>query len=241
MSDDSQAPKDWLLLELPLMEYGEAWDLQSRLVAAKSEGGLDRDILIILEHTPVFTLGRQGNREHLRVKESFLRSKGVSLFHVERGGDVTYHGPGQIVCYPVVNLRATGWRVAKLVEFLEEIMIRTAMDWGIDARRRSINRGVWVGKKKLGSIGIAVRRGVSFHGLALNVNTSLEPFSWIDPCGLEGVLMTSMEQALGREIPMEKARASLKAHVQELFNITFQTVTLNELEGKLDSHINETG
>lgn len=227
--DDARAPKDWLLLELPLMEYGEAWDLQSRLVAAKSDGALDRDILIILEHPPVFTLGRQGNREHLLVAEDFLRSKGVSLFHVERGGDVTYHGPGQIVCYPLVNLRATGWKVARFVETLEEIMILTAMDWGIDARRRDINRGVWIGKNKLGSIGIAVRRGVSFHGLALNVNTSLEPFSWIDPCGLEGVLMTSMEQALGREIPMEEARASLKAHVQKLFNVNFKTITLDEI------------
>ncbi len=227
--DDARAPKDWLLLELPLMEYGEAWDLQSRLVAAKSEGALDRDILIILEHPPVFTLGRQGNREHLLVAEDFLRSKGVSLFHVERGGDVTYHGPGQIVCYPLVNLRATGWKVARFVETLEEIMILTARDWGIDARRRDINRGVWIGKNKLGSIGIAVRRGVSFHGLALNVNTSLEPFSWIDPCGLEGVLMTSMEQALGREIPMEEARASLKAHVQKLFNVNLKTITLDEI------------
>lgn len=232
MDDKTLSPKDWLLLELPLMEYGEAWDLQSRLVKARGEDRVNRDILLILEHPPVLTLGRQGNREHLLVTENFLQSKGVSLFHVERGGDVTYHGPGQIVCYPVVNLRATGWKVARFVETLEEIMILTAKDWGIDAQRSSINRGVWVGKRKLGSIGIAVRRGVSFHGLALNVNTALEPFSWIDPCGLEGVLMTSMEQLLGKKIPMEDARESLKGHIQKLFNIKFRNIKLDDI--KLD-------
>ncbi|MBW2208233.1 MAG: lipoyl(octanoyl) transferase LipB, partial [Deltaproteobacteria bacterium] len=192
---------------------------------------VSHDILLILEHLPVLTLGRQGNREHLLVTENFLQSKGISLFHVERGGDVTYHGPGQIVCYPVVNLRGTGWKIAKFVETLEEIMIRTAGDWGIDAQRSSVNRGVWVGKRKLGSIGIAIRRGVSFHGLALNVNTSLEPFSWIDPCGLEGVLMTSMEQLLGKKIPMKDVRESLKGHIQKLFNVKFTNISLDEIKG----------
>ena len=230
MDGEPMAPKDWLLLELPPMEYAKAWDLQCRLVKARSEDTVNHDILLILEHPPVLTLGRQGNREHLLVTETFLQSKGISLFHVERGGDVTYHGPGQLVCYPVVNLRATGWKIAKFVETLEEIMIRTARDWGIDAQRSSVNRGVWVGKRKLGSIGIAIRRGVSFHGLALNVNTSLEPFSWIDPCGLEGVLMTSMEQLLGMKIPMEDVRKSLKAHIQKLFNVKFQSIDLEEIK-----------
>ena len=232
-SGDPGAPGEWFLLESPLMEYREAWELQCGLVDAKREGLMDRDVLMVLEHPPVFTLGRRGSKEHLRVKETFLRSKGISLFHVERGGDVTYHGPGQIVCYPIVNMRRSRWRVLDFVEALEEVMIRTAGDWGIKAVRRSINRGVWVGDRKLGSIGIAVRGGVSFHGLALNVNNSLEPFTWIDPCGLEGVLMVSMEALLGKKLPMKTVRQALITHAQDLFRATFQRIRLKEIRDQL--------
>jgi lipoate-protein ligase B len=227
--------KEWFLLELPLMEYKEAWELQCRLVDAKREGFVDRNILMVLEHPAVITLGRQGNREHLFVSETFLQSKGISLFHVERGGDITYHGPGQVVCYPIVNMLRPRWRVLDFVEALEEAMIRTAGDWGVKAVRRSINRGVWVGDRKLGSIGIAIRGGVSFHGLALNVNTSLEPFSWIDPCGLEGVLMVSLEAILGKKIPMKAVRQAIITHMQHLFHATFQTVRPKEIRDLLRS------
>lgn len=230
---DPVSTGEWFLLESPLMEYREAWELQCRLVDAKREGFMDRDILMVLEHPAVLTLGRRGNREHLLVEETFLRSKGISLFHVERGGDVTYHGPGQIVCYPIVNMRRSRWRVLDFVEALEEVMIRTAADWDIKAARRNINRGVWVGDRKLGSVGIAVRGGVSFHGLALNVNNSLEPFTWIDPCGLEGVLMVSMEALLGRKIPMKATRQAVIGHMRDLFHARFQRIRLEEIMDQL--------
>lgn len=238
---DPVSPREWLLLESPLMEYKDAWDLQCRLVDAKREGSMDRDILMVLEHPSVFTLGRRGNKEHLRVKEAFLRSKGISLFHVERGGDVTYHGPGQIVCYPIVDMRRSRLRVLDFVEALEEAMIRTAGDWGIKAGRRSINRGVWVGERKLGSIGIAIRGGVSFHGLALNVSNSLEPFSWIDPCGLEGVLMVSMEALVGKKIPIKAARQAVITHMQDLFHARFQRIRPKEIRDQLASIQKDSG
>ena len=205
------------LLELGSTPYREAHDLQTRLVGARKEGVLDRDIFICLEHTPVFTLGRRGGRENLRVPEDFLKAKGIDIVHVERGGDITYHGPGQLVLYPILDLRKAGLGVVDLVTALEEVMIRTAAEWGIAAGRNALNRGVWVGLQKLGSIGIAVRRGISFHGLAFNVNTSIEHFGWIHPCGLHGISVATMAQILGKTISTEEVHRSLLRHVEGVF------------------------
>jgi lipoate-protein ligase B len=225
--------KPWLCVEVPLMDYQKALELQRALVAAKAASVLSRDVLLLLEHPPVFTLGRRGNRKHVLVAEAFLGSRGIQVCHVERGGDVTYHGPGQLVAYPIVDLRAGRWKVLAFVEALEEVMIRTVSDWGITAERNSMNRGVWVGNNKLGSVGIAIRRGISYHGLALNVNTSMEPFSWINPCGLEGVGVISMKQALGREIPMEGVRRAAGLHIQEVFGVEFERMRLEAIYGLL--------
>ncbi len=175
------------------------------------------NILLLLEHPPVFTLGRRGGRKNLRVSEDFLQRSGVEVVHAERGGDVTYHGPGQIVGYPIVNLHAAGITVTEYVERLEEVMIRTARRWGVSATRNPVNRGVWVGNNKLGSIGITVRRGVTFHGFALNVNTGLEPFGWINPCGLTGIGMTSIERETAREVAMGEARREMVKNFEEIF------------------------
>jgi lipoate-protein ligase B len=156
---------------------------------------------------------------------------------VERGGDITYHGPGQLVVYPIVDLRASRWSVVEFVEALEEVMIRTLMDWGIKAERNPKNRGVWVGLSKIGSVGIAVRRSISFHGLALNVNTELEPFSWVHPCGLQGVRMTSMKEILGKEIAMVDVRRATATHIQEIFHVQMETETLDEILNLLGSEI----
>ena len=161
--------KKWLFLDLGLMDYRESWALQLRLVDARKDDLLKNDVVLFLEHPAVFTLGRRGGHANLKVTESFLASRGIPLVHVERGGDITYHGPGQLVAYPVVHLRAMGLGVLPFVEGLEEIMIRTAAEWAIKAERNPRNRGAWVGPNKIGSIGIAVRRSVSFHGLALKI------------------------------------------------------------------------
>lgn len=211
------------------MDYQEALDLQRALVDAKITATVSQDILLLLEHPPVFTLGRRGGHEHLLVAEAFLESRGIQVVHVERGGDITYHAPGQLIGYPVVDLRKGGWRVVDFVGALEDVMIRTLADWGITAGRNPMNRGVWVRTSKIGSLGIAVRRGVSFHGFALNVNISLGPFSWIHPCGLEGVHMTSMKRVLGKETPMEDVRCAIGLHIQEIFGVEMDQVSLDEI------------
>ena len=209
--------RSWIFADLGTLDYQQAWQLQADLVAARQDGRIDVNMILTLEHPPVFTLGRRGGLEYLLVSEDCLARSGIPVVQVERGGFITYHGPGQLVLYPIIDLEAERFKVVDLVAALEEIMIRTAADWGVTAERNPANRGVWVGPKKLGSIGIAVRRGISFHGMALNVNLDLTPFSWIQPCGLNGVAMTSMHQESPRRIPMQEVRRTLRSHVASVF------------------------
>jgi lipoate-protein ligase B len=204
-------------------------------VDARKKNIIDTDIFILLEHPPVFTLGRRGGRENLLATEEFLEKSGIPVVHVERGGNITFHGPGQLVVYPIINLRSTGLTVPAYVSGLEEIMIRTAADWGINAGRNPINRGVWNKNNKLGSVGIAVRRGISFHGLAFNVNLSLEPFNWINPCGLQNIGITSMERELSRKVSMNRVRKAVKGHIESVFGINLITTRLSELQGRLST------
>ena len=217
------------MIELPATEYTEAWDLQNRLVGARKDGVIDKDIVLFLEHPPVFTLGRRGGLENLTVSEDFLEKEGIPVIHVERGGDITFHGPGQIVMYPIIDIRAVRLGVIDYVELLEEVMIRTAADWGIEAGRNSLNRGIWVGNNKMGSIGIAIRKGISFHGMAFNVNLSLEPFGWINPCGLQNIGITSMERELSRKLSIEKVREAIKRHVEAVFSVELVMTDLTQI------------
>ena len=222
------------LIDLGLIEYKKAHDIQLYLVEAKRDGRLEEDVFLFLEHPPVFTLGRRGGLESLKVPVAFLESRDIQIIPVERGGNITYHGPGQLVVYPIMDLRGGGWRIPELVEALEEVMILTVADWGIRAERNRLNRGAWVGKSKVGSIGIAVRRSVSFHGLALNANTNLEPFSWIHACGLHDVLVTSMKQVLGKEISMQDLRHQTALHLGRTLGVALMPVTLEFIENLLD-------
>ena len=222
--------KQWYCVDLPAMEYREAWDLQHSLVAARKDVVVDRDIVLFLEHHPVFTLGRRGGLDGLMVSQSFLEKEGIPVIHVERGGDITFHGPGQLVIYPIINLRTAGLGVADYVTALEEVMIRTAADFQVSAERDRKNRGVWVGNNKLGSIGVAIRRGVSFHGLALNVTTSLVPFSWIHPCGLSDIGMTSLSHELSLEVSMDQVRASARHNLESVFSVHLVIKSLAKLK-----------
>jgi len=217
-------------LDLGLIDYTAARDLQLKIVEDRKTGLLDKDVFLIMEHAPVFTQGLRGGKDHLKVSEAFLASRNIPLVHIERGGDITYHGPGQLIIYPIVHLRAGHWRVVSFVESLEEIMIRIARDWGIQAERSSINRGIWVGYSKLGSVGIAVRRSISFHGLALNINTDLEPFQWINPCGLTGVAVTSLQQLKHQEISLPAVRERARIHIRTIFNKDLEMISLVDLE-----------
>jgi lipoate-protein ligase B len=222
--------RKWLCVELPMTEYKEAWHLQSNLVAAKYHKTIHKNVVLLLEHPPVFTLGRRGGLNNLSVSDNFLEKADISVIQVERGGNITFHGPGQLVVYPIINLQSTKLSVVHYVENLEEVMIRTAADWGIAAVRNPINRGVWVGNKKLGSIGIAIRRGICFHGMALNINTSLEPFQWITPCGLENTGITSMERELCGNVSMKQVRERVKHHLEAVFEVALIMTSLEKLK-----------
>lgn len=211
--------KTWLWPDLSWSGYLEARDLQIDLVAARKSGLVTQDVFLLLEHPPVFTLGRRGGRENLKVSEVFLQELGIPLLQAERGGDITFHGPGQLVGYPIVDLRAAPWGVAGFVERLEEVMLRSAAHWGVPASRNRLNHGIWVGDRKLGSIGIAVRGGISFHGFAFNVNVSLEPFNWINPCGLPGITVTSLERELSQRLSMNDVRQQFKHQIEAVFEV----------------------
>ena len=227
-------PKEWYCLKLPLTAYETVWQLQTSLVLARKERRIDKDMVILLEHPSVFTLGRNGGRENLRVSESFLKKTGTQVVQVERGGSITYHGPGQLIGYPIIDLTAFRLKVVDYVGALEEMMIQAASQWKITAERDSRNRGIWVGDNKLGSIGVAVRRGVSFHGFALNVCVSLEPFCWIHPCGLQGIGMTSFEKELSRPVSVQEVKGTVKQCMEDVFNITFIPIGMNQVEDILN-------
>ena len=221
--------KHCYLLELGRLDYQEAWSLQQKLVSARIDKKIDRDMILFLEHPSVFTLGRRGGMDNLLVSEAFLKDSGIPVVQVERGGVITYHGPGQIVVYPIINLHARRLGVKEFVSAMEEAMLQTAGNWNIPAGRNPINSGIWVGRHKMGSIGIALRKGVSYHGLALNVNLDLTPFSWIQPCGLQGVSMTSMKKELNRELPLKEIRDSLKNQLETALGISYETCNLSDL------------
>lgn len=213
--------KTWFDIDFDTIDYREAWQLQADLIVARKERILQNDIVLFLEHPAVFTLGRRGGRECLLVSEQSLEQAGIQVIQVERGGNITFHGPGQLVVYPIVDLLAARFKVVDFVGALEEVMLRTAANWGVAAGRNEANRGIWVGPHKMGSIGIAIRRGISFHGVALNVNTDLTPFSWIRPCGLEGVGMTTMQLETGCRLSMPEVRAVFKKQFETVFGIKF--------------------
>ncbi len=224
-----QNQKTWLSVDFDRIDYRDAWQLQSNLIIARKERILPNDIVLFLEHAAVFTLGRRGGRECMLVSDEFLDKAGVQVIQVERGGNITFHGPGQLVVYPIVDLQAAGIKVVDFVTGLEEVMLRTAENWGIAAERNAANRGIWVGPHKMGSIGIAVRRGISFHGLALNVHTDLTPFSWIQPCGLQNVAMTTMQQETAHKLSLQQVRAVLKTQFERVFGIRLVPKVLADL------------
>ena len=207
-------------------------------MAAKYHKTIHKNIVLFLEHPPVFTIGRRGGLNNLWVSKKFLDKVGIPVIQAERGGNITFHGPGQLVVYPIIHLQTAKLSVIHYVETLEEVMIRTAADWGITAIRNSLNRGVWVGNKKLGSIGIAIRRGICFHGMALNVNISLKPFQWIIPCGLENTEITSMELERSGNVSMNQVRERIKHHLEAVFDITLIMTRLENL--KIDESKSDT-
>ena len=188
-----------LAIPLGLLDYQAAYDLQRRLHALVVANELP-DLLLLLEHPHVYTLGRRGQQSHILASDEALTQLGVETHFTDRGGETTYHGPGQLVGYPIVNLRRWGGGVRKYVETLEQVLIGTLSEFGITAHSEGKPTGVWVEDAKIAAIGVRVSRSVTMHGFALNVCPDLSFFDHIVPCGMPGARVTSMAQELGQEI-----------------------------------------
>ena len=240
-----------LQVDLGLIGYAEAYALQKRLVAARKAGAL-ADVLLFCEHPHVITQGRNGKREHLLASERVLRQKNVEFFETSRGGDITYHGPGQIVGYPILNLGVIRRDVVWYVRMLEEAMILATADFGIAAHREAGKTGIWVRSgsgqhssaglaaretlgEKLGAIGVHISRWVTSHGFAYNVSTDLRYFDLIVPCGIADRKATSLEKLLQRNVPLAEAKSRLAFHFGEVFGFELQAVSREELLVRLEA------
>jgi lipoyl(octanoyl) transferase len=246
--------KELLAVDLGVVEYGAAWELQRRVVAARKAGNIS-DVLLLCEHPHVITLGRSGKMEHLCAPDEMLRQMGVSFFDTNRGGDMTYHGPGQLVGYPILNLgeirRDVGW----YVHGLEEAMIRATAEFGIASRRVPGRTGVWVDvaaareeaeevkevqeikdEEKLAAIGVHISRWVTSHGFAYNVSTDLRYFDLIVPCGIVGKRATSLEKLLKRNVGFSEVKPRISGHLAELLGLRVRTCAREELDAALREH-----
>lgn len=191
-------------VELPgVVDYGDGLRLQQERVVARKAGDI-ADTLILLEHPPVYTLGRNADRKNILFSPERLRHLRAGIFETDRGGDVTFHGPGQLVGYPILDLTQHRRDLAWYMRSLEEVFIRVAEEFGINAGRADGARGVWVENDKLVAMGVHVSRWITSHGFAFNVNTDLRFFDWIVPCGLEGKGVTSLQKLLGRPVSMDR-------------------------------------
>jgi len=229
--------KSCSIVDMGLIAYAEAWGLQKRLVAGRKAGAME-DVLLLCEHPHVITLGRNGKREHLLASEQVLRQKGVEFHSSDRGGDITYHGPGQIVGYPILNLGAIRRDVVWYVRTLEEAMIRASAEFGITAERVAGKTGIWVRigntEEKLAAIGVHISRWVTSHGFAYNVSTDLRNFDLIVPCGIADRKATSLEKLLGRNVEEKEVAPRIAKHLGELLGLEMKEASKKELMEKLE-------
>ena len=217
---------------LGTLGYQQAWALQLRL-AQEIRDGQRPNTLLLLEHPPVFTKGRLSKTDHVLLTPQALEEKGIPIYETDRGGQVTFHGPGQLVAYPVVNLREWGGPL-KYVRTLERIIIDTLADFNLTAGLVDGLTGVWVGEAKIAAIGVKIGRGVAYHGLAINVNTDLSYYDYIVPCGIEDRPVTSVAELLGGSVEMEQVRYSLTYHFGQGMGFKMTEADLGvELSGEL--------
>ncbi len=206
------------MMRLGLVNYREAYSIQKELLEKRIRGEVP-DTLILLEHQPVFTIGRGGSRENILITDEKRVEESIDLWEVDRGGDVTYHGPGQLVVYPIFDLNGYGRDVHSFIRCLEEVVIRVLLGYGLGAHRIEGLTGVWVRDKKIASIGIGVRKWVSFHGLSLNVAPEMKHFSFINSCGLGNGRMTSMKDLTGRDASVEEVGEKVLKEFEEVFSV----------------------
>lgn len=214
--------------DLGRMPYGECWELQQSLfdtlLARKGSATAAAGYLLLVEHPPVYTLGKSGHAENMLVSEAFLRSRGAEYYRIDRGGDVTFHGEGQIVGYPILDLEKIGLGLRQYIDSLEEAVIRTVAAYGIEAGRIAGASGVWICEKempprKICAIGVRSSRYVTMHGFALNISTDLGWFSYIHPCGFTDRGVTSVEKETGRSIAPNEVKERLVKNLGEILNV----------------------
>ena len=215
-------------ISLGRIDYAAAFELQRRLHARVVAGELP-NVLLLLEHPHVYTLGRRGSDDHILVAPERLAERGIQVHYVDRGGEVTYHGPGQLVGYPIVNLREWGGGPLRYVRALESALVATLAEFGIDAGREERPTGVWVGDAKIAAIGVKVSRGVTTHGFALNVDPDLSFFEHIVPCGMPGARVTLMASHVTGPIGVKSVVPALARHFGETFGWRLQWATLEDL------------
>jgi len=240
----SQHEKTCWVVDLGLLPYGPACELQRRLVAARKAGVIP-DVLLLCEHPHVITLGRNGQRENLRASKHLLAQMNVEFHPTDRGGDITYHGPGQIVGYPILDLAAHRRDVRWYVSQLEEAMMRATADFGVTTKRVEGQHGVWVdtprGEEKLAALGVHLSRWVTSHGFAYNVSTDLGFFDLIVPCGIVDKRPTSLERILSRAVGTAEVRPRLIGRFAEVFGCAMIPVTPRELEEAASSRKSHAG
>ena len=222
------------ITELGFLPYSEAWDIQeeyfSKTIAVKGKNRqlaspiLTENHLLLVEHPPVFTLGKSGKIEHLLLKEEALKPKGIKFFKTNRGGDITFHGPGQLVGYPILDLDNFFTDIHKYLRYLEEIIIKTLLDFGLNSTRGEGETGVWLDldtpfARKICAMGVRASRWVTMHGFALNINTDLSYFDYIVPCGIKGKMVTSLSKELNKRVDPEIVKASLLKYFSEIFEV----------------------
>ena len=196
------------------MDYKEAWGVQLETHAAVAAGDAPPTLLLV-EHPPVITFGKKGGRHNLLADEAFLSDQSFSLYDIERGGDVTYHGPGQLVGYPILPI---GRKVRNYLRNLEAVMVAVLKQYGLESEGSPGYAGVWVGDEKVVAIGVAIKRNVSFHGFAMNVHTNLEHFTYIVPCGLADKGVTSLSKLTGRHVPLEEVKPKMLQEFKNIFS-----------------------
>ena len=217
-ADNPRVP-DLVVQDLGRLDYRAAWDVQLGTHAAVAEGRA-APTLLLGEHPPVITFGRKGGRANLLADPAALEARGFSLYDVERGGDVTYHGPGQLVGYPILPI---GRAVRSYLRNLEAVMVQVLAEYGLSGEGSPGYAGVWVGDEKVVAIGVAIKRNVSFHGFAMNVSTDLSHFSYIVPCGIRDKGVTSLSQLLGRPVTLGEVKPKLLKAFADVFGMTPQT------------------
>jgi lipoyl(octanoyl) transferase len=224
------------IVDWGLVGYAEAYALQKRIVAARKAEAIE-DVLLFCEHPHVITQGRNGKREHLLASEHVLRQKGIEYYETSRGGDITYHGPGQIVGYPILNLGAIRRDVGWYVRTLEEAMIQATEEFGIKAERVAGKTGIWVRtsntEEKLAAIGVHISRWVTSHGFAYNVSTDLRNFDLIVPCGIADRKATSLEKLLGRSVEEKEVAPRIAKHLGELLGLEMKEASGKAILEKL--------